>query len=1072
MGMSRLKKLELLIIVLCVLVLAAPIIKTPETHAQNSPEVNQLLDFFREVLLIDTSRCCITGGPLTGPGYDNRPEMGTRGICEGKITLLFDSGGSVDSLFEFKGRFLVWCLIYYDAGNTNPIPYIRAPPGDHLEMARDFLERYETFTDDSRIADMKRLLDAVNKAEPLSKTEGNLNMTITVRNVPDFEWAYTFEEEEYSLLRISFFGAPHIFSLGDQRYKYNMNNSAFPSYEPLTVDPSFGSEHTFSSATSLFSSGYAVLIISALAASGLFGFALLTVAKRRKQKTSFSIQLSLIRDSVIRKALGKKRIRTFTLVLMILFSMGVGLYSVGKAEANFLYPPLEKIYIKADGSISPPTRSIIRTQNGYTFVDNLSNYALEVQCNNIVINGAGYYVQKIQPAYLRTDALALKGVRNVTITNLDIRGFDYGVYLSNSQDCQIIGNEFSGNQRGIVLADHSTGNMVSGNSFSSGGGIGIYYSTNNSLRSNVMSGSGPHLWVDCENVTSPSDFMNDIDETNTINDKPVYYWINQHDRAVPLGAGYVALVNCSGIMVKNLNLTNNGQGVLLISTKNAQVTNNSIAANNKGIAIYGSPDNNFTSNNITSNTNGIVSYSRPNTFRSNRLDNNTFDANFEDRFFDEFDRSNLVDGTPICYWLWQHDKTVPVDSGYVVLLSCQNITVQNLNLTGRRQALYFSELTDSLIMRNIITNNEASIVLKGSSNNKIRGNLVANNTDGIYMEAAQSNELSGNKITFNINSGIYIDDGFNNTIIFNYIAHCKIGFTMNRGGSNTVSGNTIIYTKEKGAHIGASADNIVTGNNIAWSKGHALSITGTVGNNVIHHNDFGNNAAPAIHQAYPGGNVQNTWDDRHEGNFWSDYQNKYPQGKETASGIWDTPIVMNENNTDRFPLTKPVNMKYQVTILQPASAAYNASAVPLVFFATGPVSWMGYSIDGNTNVTANGDFLLANLHDGIHAVTVYAGDERGVCASETITFEIAQNTTTRPTSQPTERPSQTIKPSASFSPSLSPTLTDQAVTPTSTDNIENPVQISTIATWLILGAIVVSAALTVTLLIIRWRKAM
>jgi hypothetical protein len=84
-----------------------------------------------------------------------------------------------------------------------------------------------------------------------------------------------------------------------------------------------------------------------------------------------------------------------------------------------------------------------------------------------------------------------------------------------------------------------------------------------------MVGTGPNLWIDCETVTAASDFANDIDSSNTVNEKPVCYWVGEHDRVVPSGSGYVGLVGCSSITVQNLNLTYNGQGILLINTNNS-----------------------------------------------------------------------------------------------------------------------------------------------------------------------------------------------------------------------------------------------------------------------------------------------------------------------------------------------------------------------------------------------------------------------------------------------------------------------------------------------------------------------
>lgn len=1036
------------VILVCLLVLAAPFLEISPAKAEYSPEVSQLLVFFRNVLQINTARCTVSGGGLSGPGYDNSPELGIRGISQGKVTLTFDSGGSVDSLYEFRGKYLVWCLVYYDIGNSDPIPYIKQPSGDQLEMARSFLERYQTFTNDLTISKMNQMLNNLTNIEQVSKTDGNLKMTIMVREgKPDFEWSYTFEEEDYKLLSISFFSPSHIFTLGDQRYKYNMNSSAIPEYEPLydklkaeASSTSFSSQQSPSNAVTSSNlrtdwvNPCSIAFLFAVAASSILGSALVIRFKTKRTRGHFSLQHLPPSHSLslrLEKSSFKKKIPAILLMFLLLLSLEVGLQSIKFADANFMFAPLEKICITSDGSISPQSNSITRSGDVYTLNANITNYPLEVQRDNIVMEGAGFTLQKNTPALGRQDAVALKGRNNVTIRNLNIQGYDYGIFVSNSHNCNIIENKFSNNKYGIVLADRSSNNLISANNWFSGGGISIYTSPNNTLKNNSINGTGPNFWIDCENITSTSDFVNNVDESNTIKGKPICYWINQQNKAVPTNAGYVVLVNCTNTIVESLNLENNGQGVLLISTQNTQVNNNYITGNNKGLTIYNSTNNNFTSNNLTNNTYGIICHSRPNTFSNNILENNTYDANFEDRFFDEFDRSNIVDGKPICYMLWQHDKSVPLDSGYVVLLSCQNITVQNLNITQRKQGMYLAGLQDSLISRNIVTNNEAGIIMKGTSNNRILGNLVSNNTDGIYSEASQQNEISGNKIVFNNNIGIDLEDNNDTTIAYNYIAHCKNAITMNRGKGNLVHGNTLIYTRENGMRIGESTDNTITGNNIAWSKGYALTISGSVGNNSIYNNDFVNNAMSAQAQAYPGANSQNSWDNGQRGNYWSDYQERYPTAKEkTTAGIWDTPATMNANNIDRFPLTAPVNMKYQVTILQPASTSYDARSVTLATLTTGPASWSGYSLDGNTNVTIKSDTLLSGLSEGIHTITAYAGKEGGPCASETIRFEIGQNVTAPITPDPSitnsATPAPTGQPTNDQSPAASPTNSDTA----------------------------------------------
>jgi parallel beta-helix repeat protein len=672
----------------------------------------------------------------------------------------------------------------------------------------------------------------------------------------------------------------------------------------------------------------------------------------------------------------------------------ISIQSIKVVEANFMFPPLEVLTIESDGSITPDSAPIKQVGDVYRFRGDISDYIIIVQRDNIIIDGAGYTLQKTRPSYGNQNGVSLTSRTNVTIRDLEIRGYINGVFISESTNCNVSGNSFVNNDYGLVLADHATSNYVSGNKFTSGG-VSIRYSPNNVLRDNSMEGDGPHFSIACENVESASDYVNDVDASNTINGNEVCYWVNQHNRAVPSTAGYVALVNCSGITVENLNIADNGEGVLLISTSNSQIANNTMVGNNRGLVFYKSENNSFLSNNIINSTYGILSYSTKNSFKNNCLENNTYDVNFEDRLIDEFDYSNIVDGAPICYWNWKSDDVVPANVGYVVLMSCSNITIQNLNISHRRQGMLLVGLTDSVITNNIVANNGEGIILKGCSNNLIEANLVENNSAAVYFEASHSNNLSGNRIAYTADCALHFDDSSNNTISNNYIAHSGEGFILNRGSNNVVTGNSIIYSRATAFHIGESTSNTITGNNIAWSRGWAIRITGEVGDNKIHHNDFVNNMG-GVFQTYIS-KASNSWDDGNEGNFWSGYQRLYPMAEEVeGSNIMDTPLAINGINVDRYPLVKPVDLTYQVTLLQPENKSYESSTLPVVFFATAPEGWMGYSLDSQQNVTVQGKAALENLTEGTHRLTVYAGQNgSGACASETVYFTI-KTTETEP----------------------------------------------------------------------------
>jgi len=154
-------------------------------------------------------------------------------------------------------------------------------------------------------------------------------------------------------------------------------------------------------------------------------------------------------------------------------------------------------------------------------------------------------------------------------------------------------------------------------------------------------------------------FLNDIDTSNEVNGKPIYYWINENDKRVPLDAGYVALINCTKIMVKDLTLSNNIHGIIVAGSTNITIQNvtlinnfdgiymrgsmyacmhtinnfltHNIIANNtgSGIRLYTADANIISDNNITSNNIGITLwYSSNNVFYHNNLINNIRQVHF------------------------------------------------------------------------------------------------------------------------------------------------------------------------------------------------------------------------------------------------------------------------------------------------------------------------------------------------------------------------------------------------------------------------------------------------------------
>jgi hypothetical protein len=66
-----------------------------------------------------------------------------------------------------------------------------------------------------------------------------------------------------------------------------------------------------------------------------------------------------------------------------------------------------------------------------------------------------------------------------------------------------------------------------------------------------------------------------------------------------------------------------------------------------------------------------------------------------------------------------------------------------------------------------------------------------------------------------------------------------------------------------------------------------------------------------------------------------------------------------------------------IIILSPQNITYNVKSIPLTFEVGAPASWIGYSLDGQANVTVTGNTTLTGLSDGSHSIIVYANDIAG-----------------------------------------------------------------------------------------------
>jgi parallel beta-helix repeat protein len=426
----------------------------------------------------------------------------------------------------------------------------------------------------------------------------------------------------------------------------------------------------------------------------------------------------------------KKRILASAVVSVLLFSALAGAQLVRLAEANFfpMQIPQPAFIIRSNGSVDPSTAPIQRDGNVYTFTADIVGYTVASERDNIVLDGGGFTLTGNGDS----TGIFILNRNGITVRNMKVSNFSYGIrliadiYLGGaSSSNSLINNTVTDNDHGIVISS----------------------SSDNVLRNNVMSNNTRNFGVQGR-------YAQDVDASNTVDGKPVIYWVDQQYRTVPSDTGYVALVNCTGVTVQGLNLADNGEGIVLVSTADSAITANHVTSTGTGIYIQGSSGNTISSNNVTRNDYGI---------RGQASSNNSMSSNY----------------------ITNNEKGI-----YVTGDSENNVISKNSVAANTEDGIYLSGPRNTTIDGNTVANNtENGIIFFESQNNRIVNNAITGNGNGIKLWfGANNNNASGNYIAKNA-IGILIDDSFDNRIIRNMITE-NSDWGMQLTGSQN---NNVIY---------------------------------------------------------------------------------------------------------------------------------------------------------------------------------------------------------------------------------------------------------------------------------------
>jgi parallel beta-helix repeat protein len=472
----------------------------------------------------------------------------------------------------------------------------------------------------------------------------------------------------------------------------------------------------------------------------------------------------------------------------------------------------------------------------------------------------------------------------------------HGFFLQNSKYNSLIHNNAGSNTQNGIYLDYNSGassyNLVLDNTanWNHDNGIQIRDSENNDIINNTARNnydSGIYVYSNSRNTR----YNEIINNTARLNKDGIFLGYNSKNNIVTgnivndnTGSGIWMHSSSGNKIINNSIYSNAYDGIhLRYGANNNEITNNTIfSSDHYGIYFYSSQPNTMTGNTISSSIDyGIyVDRSPNNVFKDNTIDNHTRTLNVVGNdvsyYYQDIDSSNMIDGKPIYYWTDTYDPNNCRDAeismsnnpGFVALVSCDNITVRDLVLSGNPHGVFVVNTTNSMILNNTVNQNiEYGIHLYSSSDITIANNTAnSNGRSGIYLFSSANSTLSDNTADSNSQSGIHLLASDDNSITDNVgNSNTLHGIYFQDSQFNIIARNTVYNNAHNGIYLdyywGASSNNLIFDNDANSNKEFGIYLEDVDNNDVID-NTANSNTKIGIHLSSSDNNdiINNTAD--------------------------------------------------------------------------------------------------------------------------------------------------------------------------------------------------------------------
>ncbi len=202
-------------------------------------------------------------------------------------------------------------------------------------------------------------------------------------------------------------------------------------------------------------------------------------------------------------------------------------------------------------------------------------------------------------------------------------------------------------------------------------------------------------------------------------------------------------------------------------------------------------------------------------------------------------------------------------------------------------------------------------ILIQASDITIQNNTItslATKTSGIKLSYCDGGLIRDNKLDSGGDIGIEISHSKNITTSENTISESRTaGIKLDNTEKSSIKDNIISGSKYSGLHFFVSQNNSIVNNTFYKNEEYGFEIGvepvgSRTNDNILYNNNFIENEKQVRNR----GENQYYNEDLGKGNYWSNYEEKYPDAGK-SNGVWNTPYVGNEAEpfTDKYPMVEP-----------------------------------------------------------------------------------------------------------------------------------------------------------------------